>query len=96
MNDGYNELTVEERSIYNSAVSVQRSEFWVYLLARMDELIEINKDDIVEKTIRGDQGGALIAASKIRGLELAKEEMDNIVNSLEVTTLNQELEEDYA
>jgi hypothetical protein len=96
MNEPITQLSHEERVLYDSALQVRRSEFWNYYMAKVDEIIEMNKDDIVDATIRGDNARALLCASKIRGLELAKEEMDNVINSLEVTTLNQELEEEYA
>ena len=96
MNEALNQLPDDERVLYNSALFVRKSEFWIYYQEKVAEIIEMNKEDIVDKTIRGDHGGALMAASKIKGLELAKEEMDSIINSLEVTTLNQELEEEYA
>ena len=90
------QFTDEERILYNSAVSVRRSEFWIYYIEKVADIIESNKEAIVDFTLRGDEKGALIAASKIRGLELAKEEMDAIIDEVNVMTLNQELEEEDA
>ena len=96
MTDVLDQLSDEDRALYHSAQQVKRSEFWKYYVEKVEMLIQANKEEIVESTLRGDEKKSLIAASKVQGLRLAKEEMDTIFGAIEIMALNQEQEEQDA
>ena len=83
------EMPEDVKLLYLSAMEVQRSTFWKWLMSALDKEIYLSMGSACTKLMQGKDAAALVEAAKVQGFGWLLQTIDSLLEDLKVAAQNQ-------